>query len=761
MIPKQVKLLTLALLLCSPLMAQDSAGQDSADSEPAKENPTSSPSSPEDTSTADALLPSTATPAEKDAAAAKAAEADTSSADDAFPKEGPAKAETKDQLSMDIENSIAAASEPVPDEAQPSPSASDDAASTSVTTTPVGTTASAPTADAAATDASSDSGSGVEPVEAYAPDTSGMTVKEVQVEEPSLQAVLDPGDKPKMEEDLQEIPALEVDFADSGEMTLEFPTDEQEETDFEMGVDDTISVDFPDEEVRTIIRNVADLYDLNVVIPDTLVGSTSVKLRNVTWRQVFEVVLEPLGYTYVEDRNIIKIRSRDELLQEPVDTRVFLINYAVAKNLQASLAPLIDAAAGGRIQVDERTNALIITERPSRMNDIQEIIERLDRPNAQVMIESKFIEVNDRDQENLGVNWSSLSGYRISAGPFQRDYSRTAIGDNNNLSDNTSNNATTSTSTVNNNTTTNTFTNTVGTTFNNAADAAASALTSRIDTAVFSAPAFELVLSALETLSDSKLLTNPTLVTLDGEDAKILIGDKYPVPSYTYNEERGTFEVSGFEYEDIGIVLTVRPQVNAAGFIRLDVNPVLSRQNGEVNFGGAGGATIPIINSTETESSVILKDGYTLAIGGLVQNDILDSESKVPLLGDIPGIGYLFKSTSKDTSERNLIIFITARTLNPDGTTYKDIIDPRMLYRMGITAKDIPGLKIPDEQTQAMDQIFEMRSRVEHDAYEAKMFNQMTTLKAANGTAEDADAADTSETATDPSSKRTAVSRAR
>ncbi|WOO41406.1 secretin N-terminal domain-containing protein [Rubellicoccus peritrichatus] len=758
MIPNQVKLLTLALLLFSPVMAQDSASQDSADSEPVKVNPTSSPSSPEDTSTADSLLPSTATPEEKKVEAEKTAEASTSSADDAFPGEGPGNSENKDQLTMDIENSVAAASEPVPDDNAGEGASA--VADTSTTTTPVSTTTT-PVDTSAATDATTDASdsssepsSGIEPVQSYAPDTSGMTVKEVKVEEPSLQAVLEPGEKPKMEEEMQEIPALEVDFPDSGEMTLEFPTDEQSETDLEMGVDDTISVDFPDEEVRTVIRNVADLYDLNVVIPDTLVGSTSVKLRNVTWRQVFEVVLEPLGYTYVEDRNIIKIRSRDELLQEPVDTRVFLINYAVAKNLQASLAPLIDAAAGGRIQVDDRTNALIITERPSRMNDIQEIIERLDRPNAQVMIESKFIEVNDRDQENLGVNWSSLNAYRISAGPFQRDYSREATGDNNNNTSNTSNNSTTSTSTVTNGSATNTFTNAVGTTFNNAADAAASAITSRIDTAVFSAPAFEVVLSALETLSDSKLLTNPTLVTLDGEDAKILIGDKYPVPSYTYNEERGTFEVSGFEYEDIGIVLTVRPQVNAAGFIRLDVNPVLSRQNGEVNFGGAGGAVIPIINSTETESSVILKDGYTLAIGGLIQNDILDSESKVPLLGDLPGLGYLFKSTSKDNTERNLIIFITARTLNPDGTTYKDIIDPRMLYRMGITEKDIPGLKIPDAQTQAMDQIFQMRSQVEHDLEEAEMFDKVSTLKAA------AEAKEQKE-ADEESGKRKAVSRAR
>ncbi len=748
------------------LMAQDDEAKGQTET---GEQPVMVPHSPEDTSTGDSLLPSTATEAEKEAAAEKAKVEDISSGNNAMPaKTGPA-GDPQSQLTMDIDADDAqakgvsaeehvvpaadavapvvaadASTEPAPATVEPAADGTDTAAATDAT----GSTDTTPAAQTG--------------TESYAPDTSGLSVKEVQVSEPVVEAELDPGGKPKMAESSTTLPALEVDFPESGEVTLEFPTSEEQVTEAEMGTDDTISVDFPDEEVRTIIRNVADLYDLNVVIPDTLVGSTSVKLRNVSWRQVFEVVLQPLGYTYVEDRNIIKIRSQDELLQEPVDTRVFLINYAVAKNLQASLAPLIDAAAGGRIQVDERTNALIITERPSRMNDIQEIIERLDRPNPQVMIESKFIEVNDRNQENLGVNWTSLSGYRISAGPFQRDYSSESSAENLNNSTSTNNRSNTSTSTVTNGTATNTFTNTVGTTMSNALDIATAAGTSRIDTAVFSAPAFEWVLSALQTLSDSKLLTNPTLVTLDGEDAKLLIGDKYPIPNYTYNEERGTFEVSGFEYEDIGIVLTVRPQVNSAGFIRLDVNPQLSRRNGDVNFGGAGGATIPIINSTETQSSVILKDGYTLAIGGLIQDERVQTDNKVPWLGDIPGLGYFFKHEATTTDERNLIIFITAKTLNPDGTTYKDIIDQRMLYRMGITEADIPGMKLPDDHKQVMDDIFQMRSQVENDKLEEDLFEKQMALKVlqqagvinGDGTTDDS-------SQKSPTDKRNAVSRAR
>ncbi len=472
---------------------------------------------------------------------------------------------------------------------------------------------------------------------------------------------------------------LNINLPASGEVTLAFPADVRTQSESAMTESDTISVDFPNEEVRTIIRNVADLYDLNVVIPDTLIGNTSVKLRNVTWRQVFDVVLEPLGYTYIEERNIIKIRSRSELMQEPLDTRVFVINYAVAGQLQASLAPLIDAASGGRIQVDARTNALIVTERPSRMNGVQEIIERLDRPNHQVMIESKFIEVTDVNAQDVGVNWSSLQAYNVSVGPF-------------------SSNITPSFDPLN--------------------------------TAVFSADAFSAVLSLYAQNDKTNLVSNPTVVTLDGEQALISIGQRFPIPNYTYNQERGIFEVSGFAYEDIGINLLVRPQVNAAGFIRLDIRPEVSSILREVNFGGASGALIPVIASRRTESQVILKDGYTLAIGGLIEHEETMVDHKVPFFGDIPLVKYLFTGKSNELNRRNLVIFITARTLNPDGSTYKEILDPRLLSDMKILESDIPGYELSQQELERLEQLDKLRQSARDKQFVKQIEQESQTIEA-------------------------------
>lgn len=488
------------------------------------------------------------------------------------------------------------------------------------------------------------------------------------------------------------IPVATQALADEMEIVLEIPgQDVLSLGQATMASEETISVDFPDEDVRTILRNVADLFEINLVIPDTLQGRTSIKLRNVSWRQVFEVVLEPMGFTYIEDRNIIRIRSIDDLTTEPVDTRVFVVNYARAEEIQGSIAPLVDSAAGGQIKVDVRSNALVITERPSRMNKIQEIIERLDKPTHQVMIESKFVEVTQDDVKNIGVDWTSLSGYGLSAGPFTRNWDRersrqtgleTEDADGNGFSlDN-------------------------GPLFDNFETSSDTlsrvASTSRIDSAVFSADQFDLILRALKTNNDIKLVSNPTVVTLDNKLAKIAIGEKFPIPRYSFNAETGERQLDGIDYEDIGITLDVTPQVNSAGFINLTIIPEVSSRLGVAMVEST---EIPIIASRRTETNIMIKDGFTLAIGGLSENETSTQSNRVPLLGDLPGLGRLFRSNTDRIEQRNLIIFITARTLNPDGSTYRDIIDPRVLERMEITPQEIPGYQLTPEHKALLDEL--------------------------------------------------------
>lgn len=432
------------------------------------------------------------------------------------------------------------------------------------------------------------------------------------------------------------------------------------------GAKDTLSVDFPNEDIRTILRNVADLFELNLVIPDTLQGKASIKLRDVTWHQIFQVVLAPVGYTYIEDANIIKVVSMESLQQEPTTTEVFVLNYAKAGDIQPTVAALVDAQAGGKMQVDTRANALIITERPSRMNRIRPILTDLDKPTAQVMIESKFVEVTDTNNKNLGIDWSSLSGYTVGTlGPIQTSFGSPTNGA-------PAGPATPAT-----------VGSTLKTLLNNKG----------LANATFTASQFQLILSALQSNDKTRLISNPTVVTLNNTDAFINIGQEYPVPNYQYNQQTGSFEVSGFEYKDIGIILKVTPQINSQGFIKLSLQPEVSSTAGSVTFGGAGGASIPIIQTRKAVTQVTLKDGNTLGIGGLLSSTDDKSHNHVPLIGEIPFLGRLFRSDGDKLTTQNLLIFITAKTINPEGASVDQVFDPRVTRAAGLQKDELPGYR--------------------------------------------------------------------
>jgi type IV pilus assembly protein PilQ len=422
---------------------------------------------------------------------------------------------------------------------------------------------------------------------------------------------------------------------------------------------DTLSVDFPDEDIRTILRNVADLFELNLVVPDTLQGKTSIKLHDVTWRQVFEVVLTPVGYTYIEQSGIIKVVSLESLAQEPVTIEVFVLSYARAGDIKPVISTLVETSAGGKLVVDDRSNSLIVTERPSRLNKMRPIIKQLDKATDQVMIESKFVEVTTNDLNNIGLNWSSLNAYNLTAQPTSlilRGGNKIPLTP-------------------------------LGKPVSPTADASTTYAT------VMSADQFKAILSALKTQNMTKIVSNPTVVTLNNTEAFITVGEEDPIPNYTYNQEHGSFEVSGFTYKSIGIILKVTPQVNATGFIKLTLEPEVSQKNGTINFGGAAGAEIPIIATRKAKTQVSMKDGYTMAIGGLIRTQTVNSGTKVPVLGRIPLLGRLFSSDTKSKDVSNLIIFITAKTIGAEGAVAEEVINPEQIRGLDMRREDLPGYR--------------------------------------------------------------------
>jgi type IV pilus assembly protein PilQ len=427
---------------------------------------------------------------------------------------------------------------------------------------------------------------------------------------------------------------------------------------------------------------------------------------------VFQVVLEPVGFTYVEDNNIIKIKSRQELATEPVETKVFLINSSKASEMVNSLSPLIDAGAGGRIQVDNRTNALVITERPSHMNNIQEIIERLDRPTQQVSIETKFVELNLNDAGNIGVTWNFDGSSLLAAGTAWQYSIAQGLGS------------------------------VVGAQPYGTPIPPPPAATAQLpgprraaDLAFFNTQQYNAILRLLETDQRARLVSNPTVVTLDNEEIFIHVGETIPIVYPTINNQTGNTTPGEREKIDTGVKLRVKPQVSNNGFINLTLNPEISRVSRSINYFGGD---YPVIETRKlSDAKVSIKDGFTLALGGLIDDSDIKNVTKTPFLGDIPILGELFTERATQHNRRNLIIFLTAKTLNPDGATFRDVVNPNLMLRTDITDEEIPGYydrshpnvpgvpRATPDQMKAMQDANDARSKAIYDK-QMKELQQIT-----------------------------------
>jgi type IV pilus assembly protein PilQ len=512
---------------------------------------------------------------------------------------------------------------------------------------------------------------------------------------------------------------------------------------------ETLSVDFPDEDVRNVVRNVADLYDLNIIIPDTLQGRVSVKLKDVTWRQLFKVVLTPAGYTFIEEANIVKIVNQANLDSEPPTSEMIKLNSISPQLLADALKTFLNDAAGEKLQAVPGTNFVVITATPSRQIKLRETIEKLDDPSAskatldenairQILIETKFIEVNTGNAKNIGVNWTSLQNYQVGASGLNQGFQRNrgkdtgATGDTTNTNQNSTNfvfpNGGAPTTTSGNLDSQNLTSN-----FNRTGD------TSRITTALFSASDFNLILSALQSDSKSRLISNPTLVTYNGRESTLHVGEEIPVSGGGSATSNGGSQKNPAKREKAGIILNFIPNIitvrqpnttptKSYEAVKLD----LSKPSSKVKIEDAAGGIIlrnqtreklvdgnlePVFSTRSVATEVVLKDGYTMGIGGMIESNDSKGNTSVPLLGSIPGLGALFRSKTNDLTSRNLVVFVTAKILNPAETSsqYSErlakeaveakqsdfvaraSINPKLIKQMEIQRSDLPGFKETEE----------------------------------------------------------------
>ncbi|MFC4933343.1 type IV pilus secretin PilQ [Massilia sp. GCM10023247] len=430
-----------------------------------------------------------------------------------------------------------------------------------------------------------------------------------------------------------------------------------------------ISFDFQNIEVRAALQAVADISGLNIIASDSVAGSLTLKLKDVPWDQALDVILQSKGLDMRKNGTVIWIAPKEELLTkekleleqraqisdlEPLKSEIFQLNYQKAESFRTVFG--LDANGGatgdtrnrvlskrGSAIIDPRTNQLFVTDIASKIEDIRMLIQKTDVASKQVLIEARLVEANDGFSRNLGakIGFADLRGMRGGdVGYGTGGNNRVALGGNltgvGQITGQTPDKG-------------DGYTNT--TMVNLPAAMIGGVSPSSIAFSLFSSADnrfLNLELSALEADGKGKIISSPRVVTEDKMVAVIEQGIELP---YQVATSSGATSI---EFKKANLRLEVTPQITPDGNVVLDVDVSKDSKGEETRAGFA-------INTQHVKTKVMVENGGTVVLGGIYQQSERNNETKVPLLGDIPVVGYLFKTQGREKSKTEILVFITPK----------------------------------------------------------------------------------------------------
>ncbi len=437
-------------------------------------------------------------------------------------------------------------------------------------------------------------------------------------------------------------------------------------------VGEKLSLNFQNIEVRSVLQLIADFTELNLVASDTVKGNITLRLQNVPWDQALELVLKTKGLAQRQIGNVLMVapaaeiaeRERQEIealkqVEElaPLQTEFIRIRYAEAKQLEEDLFDGENdnnssntsnnrnrnrlLSPRGSVRVDERTNSLIITETPDRIEALRRLLAKIDVPVRQVQIEARIVRASSDFDRSLGVRWGGAYVKQNGDNIF------TANGD---LDSDQATQNSYLTALSNNSST---YTATPGlVTDLGVAGAAGSFAVGFISSDVL----LNLELSALESKGRGEVVSQPRIVTGDKEPAIIKSGTEIPYPESSANGE------TTIAFKEAVLMLDVTPIITPDDRIIMDL--IINQDTvGDLVISTGLGGQVPTIDTTELQTRILVSNGETVVLGGIYDQLEVESVTKVPLLGDIPFLGRLFKTTTVTREKQETLIFITPRIL--------------------------------------------------------------------------------------------------
>ncbi len=433
-----------------------------------------------------------------------------------------------------------------------------------------------------------------------------------------------------------------------------------------------LSLNFQNIEVRALLQVIADFTNFNVVTSDTVTGTVTLRLKDVPWDQALDIILQSKGLGVRKSGNVLWIAPKDELASkeqgdleakkklaelEPLRTQAFQLNYTKAEEVAKGLTGQSSTSGGGSgsqstrlmsprgsVLFETRTNQLFVNDIPAKLEEIQALIAKIDIPVRQVLIEARIVEADDSFGRALGVKLggNDLRGVRGGTPGFG------IVGGNNITVGNNFDaigfqTGQTSTAPAFNN---NAFVNLPA---NTSAFGGANPATFALS--LFGAASnrfLNLELSALEAEGKGNIISSPRVITADQTKASIEQGEEIPFQQATSSG------ATSVQFKKASLRLEVTPQITPEGNVILDL---------EVNKDSRGALTAagPAINTKQVKTQVLVENGGTVVIGGIFTQDEQTDVNKVPFLGDIPILGYLFQNRVRSTRKTELLVFITPK----------------------------------------------------------------------------------------------------
>jgi type IV pilus secretin PilQ/predicted competence protein len=438
--------------------------------------------------------------------------------------------------------------------------------------------------------------------------------------------------------------------------------------------------EFQGDDVGAVLRLLARQAKINMVVSEKVAGTVTMRLEDVTALQAVSIIVKAKGLFMANIDNVYYVKTAEERTEEPTESDNYQFSYARAKDVQA----LIDGQLGGKDHsaIDERTNTIFYRVTRANKENIHTLLAQVDKPTKQVMIEARLVEVTANPHQTYGIDWSGVAGGKtLNFGGSTLGTSKLVDAQNVTTDPLTGRPLLTPKLDANGipvqGTNVGSLPAAVDPPINFLRDASNGLKAIGGQFAILSVPQMSVTLSALNADADAEFLANPRIVTADNMQAKIEIIRAQPVPQLNFNEQTATAVFGGFQDKKFGNTLIVKPLVNKDNFITLAVKPEISNKVGDQFFsipGGSGGTVAsPIIDTRSLDSNVLIKSGDTLAIGGLLQDEVSKTRTKVPVVGDIPILGYFFQSKNNNRVKRNLLVFVTPTIIDQHyGTGLED-----------------------------------------------------------------------------------------